>query len=257
MFEASLVNDTARTARPYTVSFSALVQVAAALAAVTYPLWHLEALPRIPLRAPSPFRNAVKLVDPTPAASSSQPSPRSNAPSLALPVRARLFSPVSRQSDTAAPAEIDFTGLPPGASSGDAAAGPFIPGGIPGNGPGGSGAIIVATPRQEPQPVKPPATKVTGPVRPGGNVRPPQLLREVKPAYPALARQARVQGTVRIEAIISREGIIRDARVVSGHPLLIAAALDAVRQWQYRPTSLNGEPVEVALALEVNFTLSQ
>ena len=88
-------------------------------------------------------------------------------------------------------------------------------------------------------------------------MRPPQLLNDIKPAYPRLAVTARVQGAVKIEAIISRDGFIRDARVVSGHPLLVAAALDAVRQWRYRPTILNDEPVEVALALEVNFTLSR
>lgn len=256
MFEASLVNDTARTARPYTVSFSALLQVLAALGAVTYPLWHIEPLPRIPLRAPSPFRNAIRLVDPTPA-NASQPAARTSNPNaLTVPQVRRFISIERRSADTTAAVtgpEIDIAGLSIGPNSDPA--GPFIPGGIPGTGTGG-GVIAVPAPRSQ-EPVKPPATKVTGPVRPGGNVRPPQLLREVKPAYPALARQARVQGTVRIEAIISREGIIRDARVVGGHPLLIAAALDAVRQWQYRPTSLNGEPVEVALALEVNFKLSQ
>jgi len=88
-------------------------------------------------------------------------------------------------------------------------------------------------------------------------VRQPQLIHEVKPRYPQLAVQAHVQGTVKIEAVISRDGLIRDARVVSGHPLLVAAALDAVRQWRYRPTILNDEAVEVALALEVNFTLGR
>lgn len=254
MFEASLVNDTARTSRPYTVSFSALLQVLAATVAVTYPLWHIEPLPRIPLRAPSPFRNAIPLVDPRPAAS--QP-PRSNtAATIAVPTRPRIFIPDARQplsSATPASTDIDTSGLPvtePGDPNGM-----FVPGAIHGSG----GGQVIATPKPPPvQPAaKPTEPKVTGPVRPGGVVRQPQLLREVKPVYPALARQARIQGTVRIEAIISREGLIRDARVVSGHPLLIAAALDAVRQWQYRPTSLNGDPVEVALALEVNFTLSQ
>ena len=94
-------------------------------------------------------------------------------------------------------------------------------------------------------------------MRVGGDVKPPLLLVDVKPVYPQLARAARIQGTVRIEAIIARDGTIRDARVVSGHPLLIAAAIDAVRQWRYRATVLNGVSVEVALALEVNFRLSQ
>ncbi len=136
-------------------------------------------------------------------------------------------------------------------------------GGVPQftGGTGGTG-LVAALPPSRPNPpvvrAPPPQAPVhTGPVRVGGRVRPPQLIREVKPPYPALAVAARVQGTVRIEAIIARDGAIRDARVVSGHPLLVAAALDAVRQWRYRPTILNDESVEVALALDVNFTLAR
>jgi protein TonB len=95
-----------------------------------------------------------------------------------------------------------------------------------------------------------------GPIRAGGRVQMPRLLREVKPAYPPLAVQTRTQGTVRIEAILARDGSVRDARAVFGHPLLISAALDAVRYWRYQPTLLNGEAVEVALSIEVNFTLA-
>ena len=76
-----------------------------------------------------------------------------------------------------------------------------------------------------------------------------------RPVYPPLARQARVEGTVRLEAVISREGTIINLRAVSGHPLLIPAALAAVAQWVFRPTYLNDEPVEVATVIDVNFTL--
>ena len=75
--------------------------------------------------------------------------------------------------------------------------------------------------------------------------------------YPPLAKAARVQGTVKFEAKISKEGTIEDLKVVSGPPLLIQAALDAVKQWLYKPTLLNGEPVEVLTTIDVNFTLSQ
>jgi protein TonB len=91
----------------------------------------------------------------------------------------------------------------------------------------------------------------------GGVVRPPQILREVRPAYPPLARQARVSGTVKLEAVIAIDGSIQALRVASGHPLLTLAAVEAVRQWRYQPTTLNGNPVEVALVIEVHFTLSQ
>ena len=77
------------------------------------------------------------------------------------------------------------------------------------------------------------------------------------PVYPPLARQMRLSGTVRLEGVISRTGQVINLQVVSGHPMLTSAALDAVRQWIYSPTLLNGEPVEVIAPIEVHFTLSQ
>jgi protein TonB len=82
------------------------------------------------------------------------------------------------------------------------------------------------------------------------------LIFRVQPQYPALARQARIQGVVVLFAMISREGKIENLRVVSGHPLLLKSAIDAVLQWRYRPYYLNNEPVEVETQVTVNFTLS-
>lgn len=81
------------------------------------------------------------------------------------------------------------------------------------------------------------------------------LIYKVQPIYPALARSARVQGSVVLRAIISRSGTIENLQILSGHPLLTRAALDAVRQWRYRPYILNGEPVEVETQVTVNFLL--
>ena len=75
--------------------------------------------------------------------------------------------------------------------------------------------------------------------------------------YPQIAKVARIQGMVRVEGVISRDGMIQKLRVISGHPLLVQAALDAVKQWRYSPTLLNGEAVEVQTTIDVNFTLSQ
>jgi protein TonB len=83
------------------------------------------------------------------------------------------------------------------------------------------------------------------------------LIRQVKPQYPALARQARIQGTIVLQAVIGKDGTVRNLRVLSGHPMLTAAAIDAVKQWQYKPFYLNGEPVEVDTQINVNFTLSE
>lgn len=83
------------------------------------------------------------------------------------------------------------------------------------------------------------------------------LVQQVEPVYPAPARITRVQGTVQLAAVIGRDGTIRDLRVISGHPMLVRAAVDAVRQWRYRPYILNGQPVEVETQISVNFTLGQ
>jgi periplasmic protein TonB len=82
------------------------------------------------------------------------------------------------------------------------------------------------------------------------------LIYRVQPNYPSLARQARVQGAVELRAIISKSGTIEKLVVVRGHPMLAAAAVDAVRQWRYRPYLLNSEPVEVETEITVNFFLS-
>jgi periplasmic protein TonB len=82
------------------------------------------------------------------------------------------------------------------------------------------------------------------------------LVHRVEPIYPPLARAARIQGQVRLQAIISRAGRIENLQVLSGHPMLVQAAIDAVRQWRYRPYILNGDPVEVETQVTVNFVLS-
>jgi protein TonB len=82
------------------------------------------------------------------------------------------------------------------------------------------------------------------------------LIYRVEPKYPPLARQARVQGSVVLRAIISRSGTIENLQVLSGHPLLTGSAVDAVKQWRYRPYILNGEPVDVETEVTVNFILA-
>lgn len=93
-------------------------------------------------------------------------------------------------------------------------------------------------------------------IRVGGNVQAMNLVNKVTPVYPPLAKQARVQGLVRFTAYIGKDGHIENLEVVTGDPLLVAAAQDAVKQWVYRPTLLNGDPVEVITQIDVNFTLA-
>ena len=108
-----------------------------------------------------------------------------------------------------------------------------------------------------PQPPEPPPAP-QAPVPVGGIVMMSKLIYQVAPVYPPLARASRTQGTVTLEAVITKEGAIDPSRlrVVSGHPLLNQAAVDAVRQWRYQPTTLNGRPVEVVSNIIVNFTFN-
>lgn len=107
-----------------------------------------------------------------------------------------------------------------------------------------------------PPPVKPPAPEPS-PVRVGPGIRQPIKIGGVDPVYPAIAQAARVQGIVIIEATIGADGHIINARILRSVPLLDQAALDAVRQWQYTPTMLNGVPVPVIMTVTVTFTLSR
>jgi protein TonB len=104
-----------------------------------------------------------------------------------------------------------------------------------------------------PRPSVPPPS-ATRRIQVSGGVSQGFLIQQVRPAYPALAIAARVQGPVVLNALISRSGTIENLRLVSGHPMLVQAAIDAVRQWRYRPYLLNGEPVEVETQITVNFT---
>jgi protein TonB len=89
----------------------------------------------------------------------------------------------------------------------------------------------------------------------GGNIRAPQKTRNVPPVYPPIAQSARVQGVVIIEATIGPSGRVEDAKILRSIPLLDQAALDAVKQWEFTPTLLNGVPVPVIMTVTVNFTL--
>jgi periplasmic protein TonB len=126
-----------------------------------------------------------------------------------------------------------------------------VPGGMPGGQMGGViGGIISSTPVSVPKVAAPTRVRVSQGVTEG------MVLRRVQPNYPPLARQARIQGDVVLQAEISKDGAIENLRVISGHPMLAPAAIDAVKQWRYKPYFLNGEPVAVETQITVKFSLS-
>src|SRR5579863_966644 len=144
-------------------------------------------------------------------------------------------------------------------SSGDGAplavgggSGPYIPGAPagPGSMDGMFGSGTGTRPIMPAAPVV-----VTGPVR-LSHMSEGDLVRKIVPTYPPLARTARIQGTVVLQAMISKLGTIEDLRLLSGHPLLAPVAIEAVRQWRYRPYILNNEPVEVETQITVNFSFA-
>jgi periplasmic protein TonB len=222
----------------YTLPLSIAVHVALVAMLIVIPLVAPAALP-------APATAAIMAF----AAPSVAPPP----PPPPAPVRAALIEqPKSIINQTAAPLEAPTNIAPERQTPGNTQllsaienSGATVPGGEIGI-PGSSG------------PPAPPSLRTEAPsrpVRPGGDIRPPAKIKDVKPIYPVIAQIAKVQGVVIIEATIGPSGNVQDAKVLRSHPLLEAAALDAVRQWEFTPTLLNGSPVSVVMTVTVDFRL--
>jgi protein TonB len=253
MFEQTFVGG--KTSKPWTVLVSFMLQVLLIGVIVLIPLIYTDTLPRATLTS--------FLVAPPPPPP--PPPPPAATPVKVVKVIPRQFDAGRLMAPKAIPKEIAMIKeeeLPPPMSGAVGVVG-GVPGGVPGGTPGGViGGIIGSVPTAAPPPPPPPVKEAPKPVTPqrirvGGNVQQAMLIKQPRPTYPPLAKQARIQGTVRFNAIIGKDGTIQNLQVVSGHPLLVPSARDAVIQWVYKPTLLNGEPVEVATTIDVNFTLSQ
>ncbi len=134
-----------------------------------------------------------------------------------------------------------------------------VPGGVPGGQLGGVlggviGGVLNTAARPVPQP---PSVKPNGPVHVGGHVRQPKAIVQVQPDYPVLAREAHIQGQVRIDAVLDEQGNVIEMKVVSGPPLLYQAAINALKKWKYEPTYLNDRPIAVQMIVTINFQLRQ
>ena len=253
MFEQTFVQ-TGKTNTTWTVMLSFTVQCILIVVAVILPMIYFDVLPAAQLTS--------FLVAPPPPPP--PPPPPAAAPPKVVKVIPRQFDAGRLQAPKAIPKDIAIIKEdelpPPSAGVGGVIGG--MAGGISGGAMGGVlGGIIGAVPTAAPPPPPPPPKKETKAapqrIRVGGNVQAANLVSQQRPVYPPLAKQARISGTVELSAIIGRDGRVQDLKVVKGHPLLVQAALDAVKNWVYRPTLLNGEPVEVSTTIDVNFTLSQ
>jgi protein TonB len=241
VFEQTFVNTSGQTRRPWTVAASVALQASLVAVAFLAPLMHIAALQRpqpVPIWLPPQI---LKEQPPQPATRAVAPTTATNQPVFILP-------PV--QAPTMVPPHIVTTPDAPEAPSVFAVAGPT---GIP-----VFAGLQKTTIPPVPAPViKPPQPAPTAPVRVSEGVQNAKLVFGPRPAYPHTALITRTQGTVRIQAIIGRNGSISNLQVISGHPLLIDAARQAVQQWRYQPTLLNGEPVEVITEIDVNFTIGK
>jgi protein TonB len=249
MFEQTLVSEGKTN-----ISWTVLVAFGGELVLVTtlvlIPLIYLQALPKAQLT------NAIFLAPPPP------PPPQAALPRVAkvIPrqfVVGHLTAPVIvpkqvanlKEQEFASPSEA--TGLVGG-----------VPGGVPGGEIGGViGGIVGSIPSAPPPPPPSPVqnelkTATPQRIRLGGNVQAANLLHQVTPAYPVLAKAARVQGAVQFNAVIGKDGMVREIILISGPPLLVEAAMHAARQFIYRPTYLNGQAVEVDTVIIVHFHLN-
>lgn len=238
LVESSPVPKKAR--KPWAFLVSTLIQCLVLGVMILVPLIYTEALPKQML--------TTLLVAPPPP----PPPPPPAAPIQKVRPITRLVQAGRLVAPRAIPREVAMIKeeeLPPDVSAG-------IVGGVPGGVPGGQAGGVLGGILGGISNLPPPPKETPKRIRVGGQVQQARLISQPKPVYPPLARQARIQGTVRLQAIIAKDGAIVELQVVSGHPLLVQAALEAVRQWRYQPTLLNGEPVEVVTTIDVVFTLS-
>lgn len=243
MFEDSLIESGNRIKRSkWTTLVSFLLQSLLIGVLILIPLIYTDALPKQQLM--------TFLVAPPPPPP--PPPPPAAAPVRVVKVQSEIINGELR-TPTKIPEKVQMIkeeeAPPPVSSIGGVVGG--VPGGVPGGQMGGViGGIISSTPVAVPRVATPQRIRVSQGVQEG------LLIHKVTPQYPPLARQARIQGAVVLQALIAKDGSIQNLHLVSGHPMLAPYAIEAVKQWRYRPYILNGEPVEVETTVTVNFTLS-
>ncbi len=223
-----------KTNKSWAVIVSAIIQISLLSVLILIPLIYTQALPKAML--------ATLLVAPPPPPPPPPPPVKEVIKPVARLIQSgKLMQPRAIPKDVAVFKEAE---LPPDVVNNNTNENGVF-GGIPGQGILAGSAPVVAPPK--------PAAPVR--IKQGGDVTAASIITQTRPVYPSLARQARIQGTVVLHAIIDKEGQVAKLEIVSGHPLLVQSALDAVKQWRYKPTQLNGDPVEVDTTIQVTFTM--
>lgn len=241
MFEQTFVEGTQKTKKPLAVAASLSLQILALCVLILVPLIYTQALPSAELKSmlTAPAPPTAPVANPVKTKTTPAPAPRHFSATIIAPtvIPKRINTNVQ---EIAAP---DVS----------------VPGGSRDTGMQADGVIssILNSAPETPAPAPPKPAPPPKPLRVATGVAEANLIRKVMPIYPALAKSARIQGTVEFTAVISKEGTIEHLQLVRGHPLLVQAAKEAVLQWRYRPTLLNGQPVEVVTDIIVNFTLTQ
>jgi len=229
-----------RTRQSTTVPVSLVIHLVAAALIVLVPLMSAGQLPEPTGGVKAFFAEPLSAPAPPPP-----PPPPAARATLAPKVAPKV---VSQQNQFVAPVDVPEEirpeeGLDLGVEGG-------VSGGVEGGVPGGVvGGVVGGLPDAPPPPVQ-------QAVRVGGQIKEPKKLKNIAPVYPPIATQARVQGVVILECTISPQGKVTEVKVLRGIPLLDQAAIDAVKQWVYTPTLLNGVPVPVIMTVTVNFKLS-
>jgi protein TonB len=237
LVESSVVRK--KTNKGWAIVVSTVFQVTVLIVLVLIPLIYTQALPKAML--------STLLIAPPPPPPPPPPPQEITQVQKVIKQPPRLITQGKLVAPRAIPKEVAIfreEALPP---EPPAAAVGGILGGLGGDILGGLGADASG--------LAPPPPKTPQRIKLGGNVQEAKIVARPNPAYPPLARQARIQGNVVLHAIIDKDGTVTQLEVVSGHPLLVQSALAAVRQWRYQPTLLNGEPVEVDTTITVNFVL--
>lgn len=246
MFEDSLVDDKIRTHRGATTVLSFLLQLGLVGIVILIPLIFTQALPLNVTSVTSLVAPPPPPPPPPPAAAKAAPVTPKPTPveTKALTVPLKIPKKIAEVHDEPTPEQS--AGPPPSIAG--------VPGGVPGGVAGGTmggvvGGVLNGVGTAIPKVATPKRVRVSQGVSEG------LLVKKVTPTYPAIAKQARVQGTVVLQASIGKDGSIQNLQVVKGHPLLSQAAINAVKQWKYKPYFLNGQPVDVDTTITVNFTL--